>query len=245
MLSMPLVPRTFWVDIELDTLSTYLEHMSSYVDAQVVQLHRTVQGLTKDLDPDDRHDVYEAFADGADKLERDFPRLLYTGYIASCYSLIETQFLRLCHKYKLRLVISALDREPLDTGVFRSREFLKEAAGYRIPEALWRELIQLNFVRNRLTHERGRLPTFGVRPDEDNGNYEELPVADGVNAYVRVDRETFAYLTQHDLIRYQGPDFILEPTAPFCNHTTAYARSLFHTIYHDLEHLLKKPPRAA
>ena len=53
MLSMPLVPRTFWVDIELDTLSTYLEHMSSYVDAQVVQLHRTVQGLTKDLDPDD------------------------------------------------------------------------------------------------------------------------------------------------------------------------------------------------
>ncbi len=242
---MPLVPRTFWVDVELETLSTYLAHMSSYVATRQAELQNTLEEMTKDLDPEDRHDAYEFYSDEIDQLEREFPRLLFSGYVTSCYSFIETQLLRLCHEHKLSLVVTAEDREPQETGIYRARKFLKDAAGYQIPARLWQELLQINFIRNRLVHERGRLPTFGARPEDDDRNYEAITVVEDYPYYVRIDRNNFTYLQQFDLIRYEGPTFVVQPTPAFCQHITGFAKALFHAIYDDLAAMPKKVTSAA
>jgi hypothetical protein len=230
---MPMVPRTWRIDKELNLMDRYLEYLASYFQTQREDLVGWIERMAEGLDEEERHYLYEDFQDDLAPLEKSFPHLFYSSFVMSWYSFIETSLLRICMDYDLRIEITAQDRGLSESGIYRAKKFLRDAAGYAIDETHWRELQAIHFVRNKLVHEQGMVSTYSDRPDDDSRHHYEA--VEGFPFYVEVDNHRLQYLQRFSLLVYKGPTFILVPSLNFCQHLVDFAREMLHKIYGDLE----------
>lgn len=233
---MPLVPRTWRIDIELNKMQSYLDHIGMSLDEEGSSAREQLRNELEGLVGEDYGEAYGHFSEEfkLDQLESEFPRYLYSGFVTTWYSFIEVSLLNLCDRLELRIEVEPWGEIPTESGILLAHRFLALDLEYRIDKKHWQILLNVNYIRNRIVHYQSRVPAVGRIPDGDNAHYGQVTVVPGAPIYVRVEQLLFNYLEHHQLLKYEGPTFVLNPSREFCEHLIDLAREVFYKLYDDL-----------
>ena len=162
-----------------------------------------------------------------------FPRLLYSNFLAGWYSFIEHNLVQLCDDLQLTVNIKIRERDESGIGVQRARRFLKEAAKYELPDEMWQELNKIRQVRNKIVHENGELISFATEPSNEKTTllhldpmYEDDPEL----VYVRIESNLLQYIESNALYRYEGRLYI-DPTFDYCLGLVDFGKCIFTEIW--------------
>jgi hypothetical protein len=234
---MPIIPRTWRIDFELDIMRDYLNYIHAYFEGERRELIEQIEKMSQGLSGEEQHTLYESFEDELSPLSEDFPSLFHTGFVISWYSFIETSLLGVCTEFNLKLEISAQDRPISDSGIFRARKFLKDAAKYEINNSHWQELLYINFIRNKIVHDEGKIIAYTSKDIDENRNYEILEIIKDNPFFLDMEHNQFLFIQKFSLLAYKRGFITLAPSFGFCTYLVDYSYIMLHKIYDDLEKL--------
>ena len=223
-------------------MQRYLAHLGAGMLQERGSVEERLRAIAATLSGDELAIFGGFYSAEVSEFEHDFPRLLYSGFLVSCYSFVELSLLRVCEEYRLRLKVSALDRDNPDKGIFRARHFLKLAGSCELPNDLWQELTFINSIRNTISHEWGAIPTFFAPEESEEGNLTPIQDSDGLTYFIQIEPNLLKYLQRHRLLTFQPPTFLVSPTFEFCQHFIDLSWTLFHYIYDSLEKTHRRRP---
>jgi hypothetical protein len=170
----------------------------------------------------------EKFISGSDNITQ----LFLSSFVVSWVSFIEQSFIRFCEENELKIEIGILDNEKLDSGIRRARKFLKIAKGYEIDKSHWDKLMVITKIRNHIVHEGRRFNVSTIKPEYPYAKYNFRDI----EYYCDMEQELFDYLSEYNIIYYDGVFVRLKLTFIYCYSLVAFAREIFTKIYSDIEH---------
>ena len=230
------------VSQELKRMERFLALLHTAVSENQAQLDASVAELTSTLSAAEKKDAYAMFLDQFLETSVDFPRLLYSSFVVSWYSVLEHHLLDFCKFQKLRISISVQDNENYGDGVRRAYNFLSRGANYQINDSLWQELIHIGKTRNRLVHNSGKLsytrsnlPTKGI----------PVSVHKDVTYYLNIEEDFYRYLLTHHLLEPDHNDpFQLTPSYEYSQHLVKFGLEFFEKLYTDFGKESKPEPQS-
>lgn len=221
--------QKIFLDVTLNQMSRYLHVVHAALLQEQEQFFGTVKQITDNLsDDEDPEMVWDHFYDELVEVRDELPRQLYYSFIVSWYSFIEHELVQICVSRKLTISVGIRDNDGLGKGIGRARKFLKQAAGYDIPDVYWNELTKISWIRNKIVHEGGRL-RYSFAPSKSN-----IPTKVEDNTlYLEIEENQHKYMELHALIKYTA-GFVLDPTFEYCISLIDFARSFLLRLYNDL-----------
>jgi len=158
--------KTSFVAIKFDGLESELDNLRNYIRTMGLAL-RVEQGQwDKYIDEQKASMTTDEFAEYLDfqsdnywDLNDRFPRLMRETTFVGVMSLLEHEFVGLCHLIKRqRNITAAYEKLPRKTTLESIREYIKQHTGVDIGvQPRWKTLDTLNTIRNSIVHEDGRI----------------------------------------------------------------------------------------
>jgi hypothetical protein len=219
----PMNIRQMLIDYELDQMSRYLDLVQESLQRNYDQLearYTEIGGAWND-------DYEDSFVEAT----QEFPQLLLLSFIVIWYSFAEQKLLELCEELKLRISFGAKENENFDKGIRRARKFLLRGRNYEIDVDHWRELIEINRLRNYIVHDGKRITNSHVKPDRQFVPYE---IDGGTVVFLIIDEALFSYLQKHGIATTGGPFVEILPSVEYCQSLVEFGRKLFQKLNADL-----------
>lgn len=221
-----------------DQMQRFLYLTKSALDQAINDSIKAMKGIREDYYLEEgKEEVLGLLRDEFVEVNYQFPRMLYSNFLAGWYSFIEHNFIQLCDDLHLTVNIKIRERDESGTGIQRAKRFLKEAAKYEFPDDLWQELNKIRQIRNKIVHENGELVSFVTQPHNEKTALMRLdPTYEGDPEvlYVRIERNLLEYIVQHGLYRYDRQLYI-DPTLDYCLGLVDFGKNLFSEIWKGLE----------
>lgn len=229
---------------ELSQMEHYLELLITAVDDNKKQFSLSIQELSEndlsDILPMSMISMDDFIEEIKNDVRDDFPRRLYSSFVVSWYSFMETRLLNFCSHHKLKVSVSVQDQKPLGAGIRRARNFLKRAANYEINNIHWTELVQVGKIRNLIVHSNGKLPYSRVKPKSKKPFFGKNI---GGNIYLDTDENQALYLETRKILEYRGL-FYVTPNLDYSKHLIRFGTEFFENLYETFEekHLSSDKP---
>jgi len=225
---------------ELEQMGKYLDLLHTAISDNQNQLDASIKKFTETLSTEDKKIFYESyeneFFDEFFELNADFPRLLFSSFVVSWYSFVETNLVGFCRSRKLKISISIQDNENYGEGIRRAYNFLNQAAYYQIDNMHWQELTRIGKTRNKIVHNNGILP-FSLLSTANN--LIPVKVNEDETIYVQIETDLYQYLQKHNLLEYRGL-YQITPTFKYCKHLVDFGLEFFGKLHKDFSEERKK-----
>jgi len=228
----------FWelrVSYELDQMSRYLDLVQGSLNSNYEELEARYAEMVVEGDS-----TSETISFGSDEYEdefleatQDFPQLVLLSFIVIWYSFVEQNLLDLCEQLMLRIEIRPRDSEKSDKGIWRARRFLLREKGYEVDADHWRELTEINRLRNFIVHEGKRIE-FSYVQSEGRLDPVRYQTDGGAVVFLRIGQELFRYIQKRGISTSRGPIVEILPSIEYCKSLVDLARRLFRKLYADL-----------
>lgn len=214
---------------ELEQMDRYIDLLNAAIGDNQKQLEASIEEVAKTMTESEKSEFYEFNEDDFAEASQDFPRLLFSSFVVSWYSFIEIHLMDFCKSHKLKISITIQDNENYGEGIRRAYNFLSRAAGYKINNEHWQELIRAGKTRNKIVHNNGKV-SFSF--DEDNSS---VPVTYGDNTiYLKLENDLYKYFEKHKLLETRGI-FYVTPKFDYCKHLVKFGHEFFGNLYKDFE----------
>jgi hypothetical protein len=216
---------------ELGQMERFLELLHTAIKDGKEELTTSIEEQTNSLSDDEKKKFYEYYDQELIEWDDDFPRLVFSSFIVSWYSLIERHLLDFCSNHELQITISIEDRENYGEGIRRAQKFLQRAAGYAIATKYWEELNRIKQLRNIIVHEQGRLL---YSRDAFPKSISVKLVNDEI-VYLQIEEHLLRYLQTNNLFKRAGTFkwLYIMPTLEYCQYLIKFGKEFFLKLHQD------------
>lgn len=231
---MPFNHNSWLITQELRQMDRYLDLLSNAVSDNKKQFDATVEEFSKKTTTQSEQDEFSNFVESAyEEIETDFPRLLFSSFVVSWYSFMESRLIDFCKHSKLKISFSIHDIENLPKSVIRrAYRFLFLSANYKINNTHWNELIHIGEVRNKIVHNNGKLPSSIEETKESvTSEMTRHLIGPKRRIYLNLKKELYQHLTEHELIDFYHDGFRITPNLNYCKHLVSFGLEFFDNLY--------------
>jgi len=216
------------VSYELDQMSRYLDLVQESLHSNYEQLEARYAEMAFFEDSIRFESGY--YVDDLSEAVQYFPQQVLLSFIVIWYSFVEQKLLDLCEQLKLRIQIGPKDNKSFDKGIRRAKKFLLSGKGYAIDSDHWRELIEINRLRNLIVHKGKRIGFTSAQPD---GRFVKFQADGGPAGFLIIEQELFRYIQAQGILTSSGPIVEVLPSIEYCKSLVDFARTLFRKLYAD------------
>ncbi|MGA9191478.1 MAG: hypothetical protein WBZ24_07090 [Anaerolineales bacterium] len=215
-------------------MGRYLDQLDSMLASEKDRVEADIKNALLQLPPEDRDEFESSSWGDVSEIAEDFPNILYSSFLLSWYSFVETSMFLACTDFGLHVTITASQQDDLGKGIRRARNFIARSGGYPLDNQLWNELVWISTIRNSIVHDGGNIRTLASVQPIDDTNAQPHEILGGIPVYVFLGANLYKYCVAHDLIRYRGPNYYFKPNLAFCRYLLNFAKALFDDIYDGL-----------
>ena len=222
-------------EYELEQMSRYLSLVSQAIENEKMEFEIFVENKITAYSEEEKEDFLNFHEDVHFEVTEQFPRLLFSSFLVSWYSYIETQFIQLCRRNKFEITVHFEESIKLSNGIDKAKLFLRKSAGYNIEPTHWQELNHIRKIRNYIVHNEGRLPvSFSETNKSIPWEFEGETIY-----YLLLNKNLYDYLREHELIVHHGVPFVI-PNQLFCDHLIGFGKDLVRKVYTDIDTIKMK-----
>ncbi len=142
---------------KLDELEDYAETFEASLADEQKKLADDVRTKTAAMSDEEKTQLDGYYSFDVSKLSETFPYLLRSGFLVSCYSMLENELMVLCAYVQTRHHFSISPKDLRGNGIVLCQDYLKKVAkvSFRDQSSSWREILFFNQIRNQIVHTGG------------------------------------------------------------------------------------------
>jgi hypothetical protein len=147
--------------IETDTaiLERFVDCVEATIDEQPESLHAGVERFEADLSPQERQTLHDRYGDYRRSLTQILPNTLRLWAFNTLWGALVYRLKDICRQLRRRRGLLDHISEMSNRCVRRARRYLRKQLGASFPDqdALWNELLALNWIRKKVLRDAGRI----------------------------------------------------------------------------------------
>ncbi len=151
-------------EFEWDSFHRCFDLIENSLKGEVKRFNDRVAEAQRAPDSDGTGPGLDMYAEEWDELSLDFPNTFRASMFVTLYSHLEHALDVLCKVVHHEMNLTQAPA-PRNNGLFRSKSYLKKAAGIAFPDttAAWNAVVHYNKIRNQIVHSGSRLPAGDSR----------------------------------------------------------------------------------
>ena len=210
-----------------------MERYLSLIQNALSDEQENFKAYLQDLEERNKEDIIDGLYDQLIEVRDEFPRITFSNFMVSWYAVIEHELLQLCIGEDLSITVKIYETERVGSGIQRAYKFLRDGAGYEIPNILWQELNKIRIVRNKIVHNDGRVNTYPEFLPVDKKTITKEIERFGTKLVTKIetDENLYNYLEQHNMIDFHEALLYIKPSFEYCSHLINLGRELFSLTY--------------